>query len=133
MIRWRSVALGAAVFVAAHIVIVFGWRDWFHPGGDYPPWFLNAGRAVAFTAGALFVTGLFVGVANRGAARPSIAAGGSLAAGTVAAMCVVLVLTGPGTLFPIALAIGSLVAIISCVAGALAGSMLGGARRRSRP
>jgi len=37
----------------------------------------------------------------------------------------VLALTGPGTLFPIALAIGAGVAAVSGLAGALAGSVIG--------
>ena len=50
---------------------------------------------------------------------------GNLAAGAVVAMCVVLGVTGPGTLFPIALTIGTGIAAISAIAGALAGSLIG--------
>jgi len=48
----------------------------------------------------------------------------SLAAGAVAAMVVVLVSVGPGTLFPIALGIGAIVLAAASVAGGLAGSAL---------
>ncbi len=124
MFRWRSVALGAAVFIAAHVVLTAGWREWFQPGGEYPPWFLNSGRAVAFTGGLLFITGVLVGLGNRRAPRDAMVAGASLAAGAIVAMCAVLALTGPGTLFPIALAIGGGVAVISSAVGALAGSAI---------
>ena len=114
MIRWKNAVLGAVVFVAAHLVLWAGWREWFRPGGDFPPWFLNSGRAVVLTAVLLFIAGALV-------------ASGNLAAGAIVAMCVVLALTGPGTLFPIALTIGAGVAVISSAAGALAGSAI---RRR---
>lgn len=124
MIRWKSAVLGAIVFVAAHLVLMAAWRAWFQPGGDFPPWFLNSGRAVAFTAVLLFSTGVLVGFATAGPAAQSAVAGGNLAAGAIVAMLVVLALTGPGTLFPIALAIGAGVAVLSSVTGALAGSAL---------
>ena len=126
MIRWKSVALGAAVFGAAHLVLSARWREWFQPGGDFPPWFLNSGRAVALTAALLFMAGVVVGLTTRGPARESIVAGGNLAGGAIVAMCVVLAFTGPGTLFPIALTIGAGVIVFNCVAGALMARAVGG-------
>ena len=124
MIRWKSAALGAAVFGAAHLVLTTRWREWFQPGGDFPPWFLNSGRAVALTGAALFVAAALVGLVTKGGVRAAIVAGGSLAGGAIVAMCVVLALTGPGTIFPIALTIGAGVAVISSAVGALAGSAI---------
>jgi len=126
MIRWKSAALGAAVFGAAHLVLSARWREWFQPGGDFPPWFLNSGRAVALTAALLFMAGVVVGLTTRGPARESIVAGGNLAGGAIVAMCVVLAFTGPGTLFPIALTIGAGVIVFNCVAGALMAWAVGG-------
>jgi hypothetical protein len=126
MIRRKYTALGAGVFVGAHVVVAAGWREWFG-GGDVPPWFLNSGRAVAFTAGSLFLASVVAGLRTRGMPRDAMVVGGTVAAGAIIAMCVVLALTGPGTLFPIALAIGAGVAVISSAAGALAGSAI---RRR---
>jgi len=126
MIRWKSAVLGAVVFVAAHLVLMAGWREWFQPGGDFPPWFLNSGRAVALTAALLFIAGALVGLATRGGAREVIVTGGNLAGGATVAMCVVLALTGPGTLFPIALTIGAGVIVFNCVAGALTAWAVGG-------
>ena len=119
MIRWKSAVLGVVVFVTAHLVLMARWREWFEPGGDFPPWFLNSGRAVAWTGALLFIAGALVGFATPGGARELIVAGGNLAGGAIVAMCVVLALTGPGTLFPIALTIGAGVVLVSCVAGAI--------------
>jgi hypothetical protein len=121
MIRWKNLALGAAVFAAAHLAQAALWRAWFQPGGDVSPWFLNSGRAVAFTAGWLFTAGAVVGSTRRGVLRESILAGGNLAAGAAMAMSVTLAVIGPGTLFPIALAIGAGIALFCGVAGALVG------------
>ena len=111
--------LGAVVFVTAHLVLMARWREWFQPGGDFPPWFLNSSRAVAWTGALLFIAGAVVGFATRGGTRDAIVAGCNLAGGATIAMCVVLALTGPGTLFPIALTIGAGVVLVSCVAGAI--------------
>src|SRR5215510_10311199 len=119
MIRWRSALLGAVVFVTAHLVLMARWREWFRPGGDFPPWFLNSSRALAWTGALLFIAGALVGFATRGGSRGAIVAGGNLAGGAIVAMCVVLALIGPGTLFPIALTIGAGVIVLSCVTGAV--------------
>jgi hypothetical protein len=126
MIRWKSAVFGAVVFVAAHLVLMAGWREWFQPGGDFPPWFLNSGRAVALTAAALFIAGAVVGLVTRGGVRDAIVAGGNLAGGAIVAMCVVLALIGPGTIFPIALTIGAGVIVFNCMAGALMAWAVGG-------
>lgn len=125
MIRWKGLVLGAVVFAIAHWLQMVWWREWFQPEGDYPPWFMNSGRAVAFTAGLLFVAGVLLGVVSRGGSREAIVAGGNLAAGAAAAMGVVLGVTGPGNLFPIALTIGAGIVAISVIVGALAGSLIG--------
>jgi len=118
--------LGAVVFVTAHLVLMARWREWFLPGGDFPPWFLNSGRAMAWTGVLLFIAGALVGFASRGGSRDAIVAGGNVAGGATVAMGVVLALTGPGTLFPIALTIGAAVIVFNCVAGALAAWAVGG-------
>jgi hypothetical protein len=130
MIRWKSVLLGAMTFLAAHAVESAAWTTWFR--GEYAPWFLNSGRAVAFTAGSLLIIGLAVGL-NTSAWRDSMITAGNLLAGAIAAMVVVLFAVGPGTLFPIAIAIGAVVLGVSSAAGVLAGSALrSGLSRSSR-
>ena len=116
MIRWTSVLVGGAAFLAAHLVQTLAWRTWFH--GTFEPWFLNSGRAVAFTAALLVVAGAVVSAPDR---RESIIRGANVAAGSLVTMIVVLLVVGPGTLFPIAIAIGAVIAVASAGAGALAG------------
>jgi uncharacterized membrane protein len=130
MIRWKSVLLGAIAFLAAHVVESAAWTTWFH--GEYAPWFLNSGRAVAFTAGSLLIIGLVAGI-NTSAWRDSMITAGNFLAGAVAAMIVVLFAVGPGTLFPIAIVIGVAVLGVSSAAGVFAGSALrSGLSRSSR-
>jgi hypothetical protein len=125
MMRWKSLVLGAVVFAIAHWLQVAWWREWFQPGGDYAPWFLNSGLAVAFTAGLLFVAGVSLGIVSRSVSQEAVVLGGNLAAGAAASMGVVLALTGPGNLFPIALTIGAGIAGISAITGALVGVLIG--------
>src|SRR5882672_448998 len=110
MIRPKLLFLGAATFFAAHAVEVAGWSNWFH--GVYAPWFLNSGRAVAFTAASLMAVGAIVALTNPDRGTWLIAAV-NLAAGASAAMIVILFAVGPGTIFPIAITIGAAVVGIS--------------------
>jgi hypothetical protein len=119
MIRWKGALLGAATFVAAHLVQTLWWTTWFR--GAYAPWFLNSGRAVAFTTGCQFIASAIASAADP---REALVRGGSVAAGAAAAMVVVLAFAGPGTLFPIVIAVGTSVLAAASVAGALAGSGL---------
>ena len=119
MIRQKLLFLGAATFLAAHAVEVAMWSAWFD--GRYAPWFLNSSRAVALTAASLLVVGAIVALTGFDRQRWLIV-GLNLAAGAAAAMIVVLFAVGPGTLFPIAMVIGTLVVGASSVAGALAGA-----------
>lgn len=116
MIRWTSVLVGGAAFVGAHLVQTLAWQTWFH--GAYNPWFLNSGRAVAFTAALLVLAGAIVSAADR---RESIIRGANAAAGALAAMMATLAVVGPGNLFPIVIAFGAAIAIASTEVGALAG------------
>jgi hypothetical protein len=119
MIRWKGALLGAATFVAAHLVQTLWWTTWFR--GAYAPWFLNSGRAVALTTGCQFIAAAMASAAEP---REALVRGGSIAAGAAAAMVVVLAFAGPGTLFPIVIGIGTIVLAAASLAGALAGSGL---------
>jgi hypothetical protein len=113
-IRWGSVALGAAVFGASHVVVVLRWQTWFD-GGAWAPWFLNdGGRAILFTACCLFVAALAAGLLWARSATDAIVHGVNVAAGAAAAMAFVLVaFVGMGTIFPIVLASGATIALLS--------------------
>jgi hypothetical protein len=120
--------VGGAAFLAAHLVQTLNWRTWF--GGGFEPWFLNSGRAVAFTAGLLFLAGALVSASDW---RESVVRGANVAAGALAAMILVLFLiVGAGNLFPIVLTLGAAIAVCGSGAGALAGWSLRRARTRSR-
>ncbi len=116
MIRWHSMLAGAVTFVAAHGVETLTWRTWFH--GAYAPWFLNSGRAVAFTAALLLIAAAVVSADDR---RESLLRGGNVGAGAMAAMLVVLAAGVGGNLFPIVAATGALVVAVSTGVGAVAG------------
>jgi hypothetical protein len=116
MIRWTSMLVGGAAFIGAHLVQTLAWQTWFQ--GSYNPWFLNSGRAVAFTAALLVVAGAIVSADDR---RESIIRGANAAGGALAAMIVVLAIVGPGNLFPIVIAVGAAIAFTATEAGALAG------------
>ena len=121
MIRWRSVLAGTVTFTVVHLVQSAAWREWFDRGGQYPPWFLNTGRAVAFAAGSLFLAAAIAGALSSASRRDSIVQGGNMGAGALAAMAAVLFITGPGTIFPIVLAFGAAIAVVSSVLGTLLG------------
>ena len=130
MIRWKGLLLGAAAFLAAHLVVRARWTDWF--GGRHEPWFLNSGTAVAFTAACLFVAGIAATVAfARGDPDDRMVYAVNVAAGAVLAMASVLLIVGPGTIFPIALAIGAAIALFSAAAGAVVVRLFGPGSRRA--
>ena len=49
MARWLGFVIGLLAFSLAHAIEVAKWAPWF--GGAHAPWFLNSGRAIAFTLG----------------------------------------------------------------------------------
>lgn len=112
--------VGGVAFLLSHALVVFGWAS-FDPGGRYRPWFLNAGRAVLFTAICLLAAAAVEAAIAASTRRDAVVRGANVAAGAVVAMIIVIVAVGPGTLFPIALAIGAAIAAISAVSGALIG------------
>ncbi len=108
-----AIGLGAATFIAAHLIEAATW-SWF--SGAHAPWFLNSGRAVAFTAACFFTAGALTGAAGTrgGAIRLGVLIG---LGGVIAAAFVLFWRVGAGTLFPIAIAVGALVLIASSAAG----------------
>ena len=111
-----GVTIGLLTFVGAHAVEVAMWRNWF--GGEHAPWFLNSGRAVGFTMGCVFVASVVEAALN----TSELPVGGvTIAAGAATAMTVVF-MTGPGSnIFPIVLAVGGALLLLSSVTGALVG------------
>jgi hypothetical protein len=117
MTRSRNLILGGAAFLAAHAVEVYRWRDWFDPSNKFGPWFLNNGgaiivTAVAVAAAAALSTWLWARSA-RHAGRQSL----EVAGGAALAMAITLIVVGPGNMFPIVLAIGTMLVTISALWG----------------
>jgi hypothetical protein len=110
--RIVGVVIGVLEFVATHLILVAKWTTWFH--GAYEPWFLNSGSAGAFTGACLFVGSLVAGLFD--------ISGVFVWVGAVAAMTLVLVIPpGPGTLWPIVMALGGVMLAVPI----LGGNMLG--------
>jgi hypothetical protein len=116
------IAAGVLAFVAAHIVLTAAWPA-FDPARAHRAWFLNSGRAVTFTVVWMFGTGWFIGALPRSSRAHADAAtsAASYAAGSVAAMIVVLFVIGPGTLFPIAVVLGAGLLAAPAMTGIIAG------------
>jgi hypothetical protein len=132
MIRWKSVAFGAVAFLSGHALEVAEWPS-FAPASPFKPWFLNSGRAAALIAAWLFTAAAIEGIAARSPWREAISRGWNIALGATLAMGAVLYASGPGTLAPIALAIGAAIAAASAICGVLLGAALThGSRARGR-
>ena len=120
IMRWTSALLGALAFLAAHLLGRAVW-PWLDGGRCEPAWFLNAAGGVALTAALLFLAAALRTGAAAVDRRRALQRGIDVAIGAAGAMVAVLFAIGPGTLFPLAIAIGALVIAGSAVAGALAG------------
>jgi len=126
--RWKSLGLGVAAFTLAHLVEMAAWSSLFG-GNAFAPWFLNSSRAGAFTALTLAVVAALTATREN---SETLVRGLNVGLGAAAAMILVLMAIGPGTLFPIALAVGLAIVVTASVAGALAGAFLKGAATRTR-
>ena len=124
MNRWSSFGIGAATFAVVQLIETAMWRQWFDVNGLYPPWFLNNGRAVTLVAISLFIAAVVSGATGGRAGQAAIRSGCWLAAGAFVAMAVVLLVIGPGTIFPMVLVFGALLAGVSSIAGTLVGTMM---------
>jgi hypothetical protein len=122
--RFVGFAIGALTFAMSHALEVAMWSEWF--GGVNEPWFLNNGPAAAFTLGCVLIASGGLALLNP-SGRP--VRGVTLALGAFAAMTVALFLKagGPGTIFPIVLAVGGVFLLISSTLGAWIGREIRGA------
>jgi hypothetical protein len=122
--NWKYPLVGAVTFVGFHQGLAATWQTWFGGGGGHSPWFLNTFAAVLAAALVFFVVSLAtsalipeprVEVTSLGACQ--------LVAGAALPMIATLAALpeGPGSLAPIAIAIGIIVLLVPSVAGALAG------------
>ena len=109
----RPLALlgGAALFTAVQVWLLQSTAP--IPGVEDSGWFLNSGRGVATVGLAFTIAGAMVGLVRRdGEIRAML-----VAAGGAVAMVVVLFRIGPGTIFPIVLAFGTLIVVAATALG----------------
>lgn len=116
MLRWTSLVLGAATFLAAHAVEVALWTSWFSP--EWRPFFMNSGRAVAFTAACVLIAGLLAAVFARDR-RDALIHAGNVTTGAAIVMTFLIFWPEPGTLFPIAIVFGIVILAVGSYLGAL--------------
>jgi hypothetical protein len=94
-------------------------------------WWLNSGRGVVITALTLAVLAALVAAALKRPFRSREAAAvAALWAGANIGMAVMLFRAGPGTIFPIVLAMGAGISALAVGAGSLAGTLLANLSRR---
>jgi hypothetical protein len=117
MLRWTSLVLGAATFLAAHAVEVVRWTAWFSP--KWRPFFMNSGRAVAFTAACTLIAGLLAGIFAKDR-RDALIHAGNVTAGAAIVMTFLIFWPEPGRLFPIAIIFGIAILAVGSFLGALA-------------
>jgi hypothetical protein len=85
-------------------------------------WFLDSGTSVAIVIGVLAVASAVMAVAAPGLGL--LQGSGAFAAGAVVAMAIALFVVGPGTIFPIVIAVGAACIGVAAVGGGLAGVAL---------
>ena len=122
MLKWRSLGLGAATFLATHAVVVAKWNLWFGGGygGPQKPWFLNDGNGpVALTAAALCIAAMAAAALWARSRGESIRHGLNVAIGATIAATAVLFSVGPGTIFPIVIVFSGAIALFSSAIGSL--------------
>ena len=123
--------LGIAAFIVSHIIIVAKWGTWFDGAPEHWPYWMNsASRSpILFTLGNVLVTaampvGLWMGEPKNvdGTLATFLIAPAAVAVGATMAMVVVLFTQpqGPGTLFPIAIAVGGLILFVGAFVGSVA-------------
>ncbi len=119
---WRragfAAALGAVAFLVADAVEARYWR-WFAGQSPFTAWFLNSGRAIVVTGLCVFAGAAVAAAQVRGPGGKAMQ-GACAAIGACDAMAIVLFVRGPGTMFPIVLAVGASVLFIAAAAGAFA-------------
>jgi len=122
MLKWRSLGLGAATFLATHAVVMAKWNVWFGGGygGPQKPWFLNdGGGPVALTAAALCMAAMAAAALWARTRGETVRHGLNVAVGATMAATAVLFSMGAGTIFPIVIVFGAAIALFSSAIGSL--------------
>jgi hypothetical protein len=106
---------GSVAFAAAQLLLFLLAGQSAAPSIDNNAWFLNSGRGVLLTTIVLALAAAAMGL---GSSPPGLwRAAVGFAGGAAAAMVVVLFALGPGTIFPIVIAIGTGIIAVAAVTG----------------
>jgi hypothetical protein len=121
----RHAGAGALVFLAAQSILFLLARPSGGPTIDSAGWFLNSGQGVLAIAVALVLTAAAIAATSP---LPNPWTGvAAFAAGASAMIVVAVLVLGPGTIYPIVIAVGIAIVTLSAVIGASAGLLV---RRR---
>jgi hypothetical protein len=112
---------GAVAFAAAQAVLFLMAGQSARPTVDGSGWFLNSGTGIALMALAMAVASFIVSMAFPTSLWQGWAA---FMGGGVAALVAAVFLLGPGTIFPIVIAVGAVVIAVAALAGASGGRLL---------
>jgi hypothetical protein len=116
MSTWLALLGGAVLFVSVQGLLFLTAVP--IPGRTNSGWFLNSGRGVAAVALACAVVGALIGFGRRDSVREGTMVGG----GAVLAMTAVLFVIGPGNIFPIVIAFGTVIIGMASALGIAVGS-----------
>ena len=123
MMRWRAAALGAAAFLAAHVVIVWQWSILAGAHVNEPAWFANS-------TGAIMAMVIAMAAAGLGAARGSrhsherTRSISYVAAGAIVSMTGTMMIVGGGSIAPLAFIMGGAVLVSGAFAGGIIASLI---------
>jgi hypothetical protein len=108
---------GSVAFAAAQLLLFLLAGQNAAPAIDNSAWFLNSGRGVLITTIVLALAAAAMGL---GSSPPGLwSATVAFSGGAAAAMVVVLFALGPGTIFPIVIAIGMVIIAVAAITGAV--------------
>lgn len=118
MMRWRTTAIGAAAFLAAHALIVWRWSTLAGVHAQEPAWFANSTGSIILTVLAMATAGFAVARgARRGHERTQNVLG--VAAGAVIAMAATMLIVGGGSIAPLAFLMGGSVLVSGAFTGGI--------------
>ena len=122
--HWNQIAVavvGAVAFVLIHVGLELTWEPIVtHPGVKHG-WFLNSGQTIRVTAASLFVAALVVGLLASSLQLRWLRSAVAMSVGVVVTMCVMLLVKGPGTIWPLVIFMGTVFTVPPILVGMAAG------------
>jgi hypothetical protein len=114
---------GAASFAILHLFLVGTWKLGWEIGahGVRQAWFLNSIPAMIVTLSGLFLAGFMLGFATASLSEPWSTTAYWMAPGVAVSLTAVLMIIGPGTVWPIVVFVGILLATPAVAGGVRAG------------